>query len=207
MADRGSPRETVLKSVSGLGRAEVLIRCAEGRIRPILLMRHPCGYVGSMLRGRKLGTMGDFPGLGALLGTRAARRLGAGPSTIDAGNPVAVLAWNWLLGYAEAYPAIRASGEIVIYEDLLADPRAELTRLFERVGLNWTQETDDFLASTGTRKGGYYSVYRAPGQVSDRWRRDLGEEGVETVRTIVMRDPIGQMFFVAPASNDGPSSA
>jgi hypothetical protein len=196
LIDRGRPKHMVSKLVAGLGRAEVLIKAADENMQPILLMRHPCGYVDSLLRGMRIGVMGKFPGLGRLLETRAARRLGVHPSEIDASNSVEQLAWNWLLSNAEAYPAVRsAGGEIVIYERLAGNPKSAMAGLFDRLGLGWPEETEAFLKSTAEDHGGYYSVYRDPMQTSDRWRTELGEEAIARVRAIVTRDPIGRAFF------------
>jgi hypothetical protein len=196
LADRAKPVTTVIKSVSALGRAEVLIRAAEGAMRPILLIRHPCGYVGSMLRGEGIGVMAPLPGLGRLLDTRAARRLGADAAMVEAGDNVDKLAWNWLLGNAEAYPAIQAAGGVtVLYEKLASDALAGVSELFHQIGLSCAPETEAFLHRSATRDGSYYSVFRDPAEAAGRWRKEFGNEVVARVRAIVTRDPIGRLFF------------
>ena len=196
LADRSRPMMTVIKSVSALGRAEVLIKAAEGTIRPILLIRHPCGYVSSMLRGTRIGTMKPLGELGRLQETHAAQRLGIEPGALESADCVEKLAWNWLLSNAEAYPAIRAAGgETVVYETLTRDPKTGVIELFRKIGLSWTPETEAFLDRSVSRDGGYYSVYRDPVKAAGRWRQELGEETVAKVRAIVTRDPVGQSFF------------
>jgi hypothetical protein len=53
----GREKDIVIKSVSTIGHAECFVRAKLDGFRPIHLIRHPCGYTGSMLRGELLGIM------------------------------------------------------------------------------------------------------------------------------------------------------
>jgi hypothetical protein len=196
LADRGKPGTCVIKSVSALGRAEAIIKAAGPAIRPALLLRHPCGYVNSMLRGDKIGVMKPIPPLGTLLETRAAKRLGATPSVIAAADDVEKLAWNWLLANAEAYPAIAgAGGAVIVYENFADDALGGAKTLFAQLGLGWASETEIFLRRSAESEGGYYSVFRDPEKAANRWRAEISEATMARVRAIVTRDPLGQSFF------------
>jgi hypothetical protein len=196
LVNHGSSPTQVIKSVSALGRAEVLIEAGRGTMRPVLLIRHPCGYLGSMLRGEEIEGFTSFHALGRLLNTRSAKRLDVNPAALQSADRVEMLAWNWLLSNAEAYPAVRAAGgDTVVYEKLTADPQRETRALFDHVGLNWAPETGAFLQQSAAKEGGYYSVYRDPAEAAGRWRKELGQDVVDKVQAIVTRDPIGQLFF------------
>ena len=196
LTDRGRPKHVVMKLVTGLGRAEILIRAAAGRIKPVHLIRHPCGYVNSVLRGVDIGALHKLPPLGRLLDTRSAKRLGAKPSEIDVLSDVEQLAWNWLLSNAEAVAAVDAAdGDSVIYDELARDPTRIMRNLFERTGIDWVPQVDAFLRETSTREGGYFSVYRRRVEATNHWRSQLNEDVIAKVRAIVTRDPVGQIFF------------
>jgi len=190
----GAPR-LVLKSVSALGRAEVFL-AAEPALDPVLLIRHPCGYVGSMLRGKKVGGMTSITGLGRLATTRAAARLGLNSAALAKADEITFLAWTWLLSNAEAHGAIkRANGTILVYEELTADPAGQLKTLFANLALGWPQQTETFLKRSQDSDGDYYSVFRDPGKAAQRWRDELDAPTVNKIRAVVERDPIGAQFF------------
>jgi hypothetical protein len=176
---------------------EVLIKAANGSMRPLLLVRHPCGYIASMLRGDTLGVMQPAPALGRLAYTRSAVELGARELALAAVDQPERLAWNWLLSNAEGYAAIRAAnGTIIVYETLASRATAEAKALFEQVGLSWSTDTEQFLLRSTASEGGYYAVSRDPAQAIIRWRKQLGDETIARVQAIVTRHEIGRMFFV-----------
>jgi|SRR5579871_1598155 len=195
LARKGKTPRLVIKSVSALGRAEAFLE-ADASVSPVLLIRHPCAYVASMLRGKKVGGMSTTGGLGRLAATRAATRLKLEPQALDGADEVTLLSWAWLLSNAEAYPAIRrANGTILIYEELAADPVRHIKNLFARLALGWPDETADFLARSQESEGDYYSVFRDSSKSVGRWRDELDRGTVDTIRAIVGRDPIGAQFF------------
>ena len=195
LATRGTPSQIVIKSVSALGRAEALL-AADPSILPVLLIRHPCAFVDSMLRGEKLGVMTKSKGLQQLAATRSARRLGLDANTLQNADEVTALAWTWLLSNAEAHPAIkRANGTILVYEDLADEPARVLKGLFEKLALGWPEETEAFLTQSQKMDGDYYSVFRNPREASQRWRRELDESTTQKIRAIVCQDKLGEYFF------------
>jgi hypothetical protein len=195
LADRGKPDTIVIKSVSALGRAAALIKASGSSLRPILLIRHPCAYVSSMLRGSALGVMATGPTLGRLLDTATSRRLGASDEMLGNVAEAEKLAWSWVLSNGEAYSAIQPKGIILIYENLVYDSMATITALFNQVGLGWTNQTEAFLHRSVASEGGYYSVFRDGSKAANRWRAELDQRTADHVKAIVIRDPIGRLFF------------
>ena len=194
LSDRGRPARSVIKSVSALGRAEAFIKAANGALHPILLVRHPCGYISSQLRGMALGLMESDPLPGALLETRAARRLGVRELVLAATDEVEKMTWNWLLTNAEAFAAIRAlGGTTVVYESLAQDALSQVKVLFDAVDLGWAPETEAFLRRSAESEGSYYSVFRDPEKSANRWRAELGEDVVARITAIASRDPVGEL--------------
>lgn len=192
-AEAGRPKRLVVKSVSALGRAEAIIKARGDVIHPILLVRHPCAYVASQLRGMALGVMEADAPPGPMLNTRAARRLGIGDKVAAAKEEVEKIAWNWLLMNAEASAAINAlGGTTVFYESLMQDPLSEAKRLFTTVDLFWAPETEAFLNRSWKEDGSYYSVFRNPETSVNRWRTELSDDTIKRIGAITARDPIGE---------------
>jgi Sulfotransferase family len=185
----------VIKSVSALGRVEVLVKSADA-ISPVLLLRNPCAFVHSYMRGNRMGVMRSPPVLGGLLETRAAQRLNASATMCDADDLVERLAWVWLLANCEAYAALSQRGGAVIrYEDLTNSPESELRALFSKLGLDWSENTTEFLRTSSAGDGSYYSIARDPVLAANKWKSEMDKQQVEKVRNIVCLDPIGQQYF------------
>lgn len=194
LAKANRPARVVVKSVSALGRAEAIVKSRSDIVHPILLVRNPCAYVASQLRGMKLGVMEPDAPPGPLLDTRAARRLGVREKVLAARDEAEKLAWNWLLMNAEAFSAINAAGgTIVSYEALMLDPMTAIKNLFASLDLRWAPETRAFVERSWTQEGGYYSVFRDPSTSLNRWRGELDDDMVARIMAIAMRDPVGEL--------------
>jgi hypothetical protein len=192
---RNVSSHVVLKSVSALGRAEVLIRGAENRIKPVLLLRNPCAIVQSFLRGMSLGTMEAPPKINRVFRTRSARLIGADGLSDDF-DVIERLSWAWVIANAEAFAAVAAAGGIVLhYEDLAANPEGVSRDLFTRLGLDWNIRTTDFLTNSAVAKGGYYSLSRNPEEAANHWKRKMDPELLRRVQDIVCQHPLGRAYF------------
>jgi hypothetical protein len=195
MARAGFSPKLVLKSVSALGRIDALVKSAVP-ISPVLLLRNPCAYVHSYLRGNRMGVMRAPGALGLLLKTRSARRLNVGAALDKTGDPVERLAWEWLLANCEASEAIaRAGGIVVKYEDVATSPEKELRSLFSKLGLDWSPHTTEFLKTSTGGEGSYYSLSRDPMVAISRWKQEMPEAHIALVQDIVGRDPVGRQYF------------
>jgi hypothetical protein len=191
---RGTPT-VVIKSVSALGRVEAFLKSGAA-ISPVLLLRHPCAYAHSYLRGNRMGVMPPPPPFGRLLETRSAQRLNAKAATRQINNVVELLSWEWLLANCEAHAAISQNGGTLLrYEDLTSSPEAELRSLFAKLGLAWSDATTQFLKSSSSGNGSYYSLARDPVVAANKWKTAMDKDQAETVRRIVCLDPIGQSYF------------
>lgn len=190
----GSPR-IVIKSVSALGRIEAFVKSG-APISPVLLLRHPCAFVHSYLRGNRMGVMPPPRPLGRLLETRSATRLNAKAAINDGSDVVERLSWDWLISNSEAYSAVsQAGGTILRYEDLAADPKSVLQSLFSKLSLNWSDATAQFLSSSSSGDGSYYSLARDPVIAANKWKSKMEDRQIEKVRAIVSQDAIGRQYL------------
>jgi hypothetical protein len=186
----------VVKSVTALGRAEILIEAAGEDFRPILLLRHPCAFVSSMQRGIDARYMNPLPAFGRLLLTRAARQHRVTEALIERSRDVERLAWLWVLANSEAWTAIGAVGGLLLNLDqIAANPEVEVASIFSYCSLKWSAATSRFIEWSRLRNGGYFSVRRDPERVLDGWRSQLSASIVRAIRDIVSRSPLGRLYF------------
>jgi hypothetical protein len=193
----------VWKSIESVGRvgamAETIPQC-----RIVVIVRHPCGFISSTLRGEALGKFdSDMPAaedtgvFDALLKTELAAQRGLTREELAALSPIERLAWRWLLfnepalALAESNPAIMP----LCYETLCADPVAETRRLFEFAGLAWSDQTGNFLRySTAQEKEAYYSIVKDPLKSANKWRESFPAEDIARVGRIIDGTRAGAMF-------------
>lgn len=194
----------VWKSIESLGRlgaiATVLADC-----RAVHIIRHPCGYVDSVLRGDAQGRFGsdvasseDYGILELLLGTKPARDRSLDLESFKRLNPVERLAWKWALFNDMALEDIDGLPNCtwVRYEDLCSDPLTEYRKLFEFTGLPWDKQPEEFIRrSTSAENVTYYSVYKDPMKAADGWRQRMSVQDVERVMGVVEGTRSGALYL------------
>lgn len=190
-----SQPRVVIKSVGALGRAGLFL-AASPQSRFIHVLRHPCGHVGSVLRGQQLNKMRPFP-LGFVTADTAAI-YGMTQEKLEAMPVVEQAAWRWVILNHKAMQDTQGNPGVMtlVYEDLCAAP-AEITRkLFAFAGLDWQPQTEAFLTSSTSSGEGraYHSVYHDPLVAANKWRRELKQEEVSAIVKIVRDTPPGKLF-------------
>jgi hypothetical protein len=194
----------VWKSIESTGRLGVLVRSVT--TRSILILRHPCGYVASVLRGEARGKFADTAAssedygiLEMLMDTPPGRACGVTMAALRAADPVERLAWRWRLFNDKALAEIqgREDVRVIRYEDLCAAPVEQAKRLFRFAGLGWSPQTERFLkASTSAARSGYYSVFKNPEEAAWGWRRRLPDRSIDKILAIATETgPAGRMFL------------
>jgi hypothetical protein len=172
--------------------------------RCLLILRHPCGQVASVLAGWKSGQLGvrrqhagqRNPGLlpDLAAGASYAKAHGIGAQEYDSLTLPAQLAWSWRAFNEPAEHALRqtSNGRIVVYEDLCRQPGAEARALFTFLALDWDSQTEDFLSASTERdaSGRYFGVFRVTATVADRWRESLSHGDQEAILGVVRDSPI-----------------
>ena len=135
-------------------------------MRLVAIVRHPCGTINSWLK-----TPREFPE-GA--DPKKEWRLG---SCKNQGRPEEFFGfykWKELahlyLDLAKKYPG---RVYIIKYEDLVDNPPGETDTIFRFLGLEYGQQTRDFLeASHATHKEGRATVFKSP-EVKNSWKTEL----------------------------------
>jgi len=211
-------RRVVWKSIQSLTTLAPTLAALE-KARGIHILRHPCGYIASMLRGVNLKTFSDNSSIAWLAyasarkaaGTPLGDRFGLGDDheqMIGGLTPEEQLAWHWVLTNEKARTEAGESGRYlrVCYEDVCRDPLAGVQSMFEFAGLDMTDQTRNFIAeSTGSTQSDYYSVYKSPLKAAWRWREELDDQTVARVMAIAGRSVLGAEYAQMIPPEDGSS--
>lgn len=172
--------------------------------RGILILRHPCGYITSVLRGESRGrfsescpTAEDYGMYDHLARTEGARRRGLTLDALYAMAPIDRLAWRWTLANEKAMEDMLGLGNAthVLYEDVCKNPFDQVRRLFEFTGLRWDTQTERFIrASTGRDNPAYYSVFKDPQKSANAWRNELDPATVRRIMSIAEQSSLGALY-------------
>lgn len=177
--------------------------------RAIHLLRHPCGYVASILRGRRehrfavAGTGSDAAWyLNLLLATPAGRACGLSRDDVARFTPEERLALSWVLIQEKILADIAGCERTlsVRYEDVCAQPEATTRRMFAFAGLDWQPQTAAFVAaSSGMADTDYYSVFKDSPARAERWRAELAPDVIARILGIAA-DSNAYRFYRAVAA-------
>lgn len=184
----------VWKSIESQGRLGVCIR-ALPQAHAIHLMRHPCGYVASVLRGEANRRFSDATPaaeglwvLKLLLATSSGKKHGVSLEDLARLTPEERLAWRWVLVQEKTLADIGECERVlrVKYEDVCADPAGMTRRMFAFAGLEFHPQTERFVqASTCAAHQAYYSVFKNPRASADHWRSELSQPVIDRIMAIV----------------------
>lgn len=183
----------VWKSIESPGRIRACIDALPDA-RAIYLLRHPCGYVASILRGETASRFGDPEPIAdrlwihrILLATATGQAHGLSLEDLKRLTPEERLAWRWVLTQEKILADIEHCGRVLVlrYEDVCAEPLAMTRRMFEFTGLDWQPQTEAFVrASTRATNSDYYSVFKRPQAAAERWRSELAPQVIERILRI-----------------------
>ena len=203
----GTPRDRnnymVWKSIESLGRLGPMLDFLPSA-RAVQIIRHPCGFVASVLRGERqsrfvsaTAAAEDLNLLKMLSATPVARQYGLTFDRIERMSPHQRLAWRWLVFNETAYQACADNGRYryLVYEDLCRDPMRQTRALLEFAGLPWSTQTERFLeSSTGTNKSDYYAIQKDPIAAAERWREELDASVIEEILSITQISKVGRLY-------------
>lgn len=203
--DRMSDAPIVWKSVESTGRFGPLAALFPAS-RAILILRHPCGYLASVLRGEAASKFisqdpasEDYGILEMLALTQPAKRRGLALSAFRAMTPLERLAWCWALFNEKAMEeaANLPNCTVIRYEDVCTAPLPTAKRLFEFARLPWASQTEEFIrASTSRNQPAYYSVFKDPLKAANRWREELLPDQIHQIMAVAAQTAPGH-FYVA----------
>lgn len=193
----------VWKSIESPGRLGVCIDVLP-EVCAIHLMRHPCGYVASVLRGEAERRFGDLIPSGEdlwylklLLATSTAKIHGLTEEDIQRLKPEERLAWRWVLTHEKILADIEHSHRVLTlrYEDICTEPNRVTRKMFDFAGLTWHAQSERFVnTSSQTTDTDYYSIFKHSRTSADRWRWELTSEVVARILGIVRRSRLYRYY-------------
>ncbi|HEX7325581.1 MAG TPA: sulfotransferase [Rhodanobacteraceae bacterium] len=204
---KGRPDVRVVwKSIESPGRIGVITAALPGT-RAIHVMRRPCGYVASMLRGdrghefgQRTASADDHWLLERLLAADNGRHRGVTFDLLKRLAPEKRLAWRWVLTQEKILADVGACERVltVRYEDVCADPLTATRRMFAFAGLDWHPQTEAFIRrGEQGRDRGYYSVVKPTKVPAERWRTELTDESIRCVHDVLEQSPLRRWYGAA----------
>ena len=193
----------VWKSIESVGRLGLVLD-ALPTSRAMLLIRHPCGYIASVLRGDSQlrfednrRSSEDYGILEQLLATPLAQDKNLSLEFFRELSPEERLAWRWVLFNDQAIRDAKNSGRcaVVRYEDVCNDPVKQMQKHFAFAGLDWSLQTESFIEkSTGRSDDAYYSVFKDSKLAAVKWRQELAPDVIERILNVVSGTVPGSLF-------------
>jgi sulfotransferase family protein len=159
--------QVTIKSVSLLGRVKSISKVFPDA-RFVLIVRHPCGHIDSILRGRSQGFLPSEIPLG-FTDLDLARHYGIDRADLESAAPHIRAAWRWAILNENAMREL-PNLEIVVYEELCQDALKVTTSLFEKVGLSISTQTEAFILQSTASDGTYFQTFRDPMKAANRWK-------------------------------------
>jgi len=193
----------VWKSIQLLGRMGIIMDCLED-CKAIHILRHPCGYIASVLDGEKNNKFvsqtpasEDWDLYRVLLETEQARKYDLNIELFKKIAPEQRLAWRWILFNEKAKDDNDNNENVRIlrYEDMCASPIETAKSCFEFCNLEWNEQAELFLtASTNKAINSYYSVYKNPEESANKWKKTLKNKQIELIHKVVDQSKIGSIY-------------
>lgn len=194
----------IWKSIESLGRLGIAMKAIPSAYG-ILLLRHPCGYVASVMRGQarqkfedNADSSEDYGVFEMLLETDYARERGLTMQELQSMLPEERLAWRWALVNTKAIrdtEGHRSRCYLLSYDEFCADPLKGAEALFEFLGLSWSQQTQTFISeSIGKHRDSYYAIRKDPKIAANSWRNELDSEIVDKIMEIAGQSDAGALF-------------
>jgi hypothetical protein len=141
--------------------------------RAMIIVRHPCGHVASVVGSRAAGRLdGSVPLWWA--DTQQGRRYGLSKQALASEPAHIQAAWRWVVLNEKAIedaPQVR----LFSYERICENPGQEVRALFDFFGLSWERQTQRYLDESTLLNGGYFDKRRIPAQAANRWRKSFEE--------------------------------
>jgi len=188
-----------IKSVSSLCRAHMFVSARPG-LKVVHIVRHPCAYVASTLRGKKLGLLSDDAYVETLANMPEAHQYGFTLETLRSMSREEQLTVRWMLQNEKVMREMQGCENYhqVIYEDLCVNTLDVIARIFQFLDLDVTQQTRDFIDESSAGKSEnvrYFDVKRDSSQAATGWQKELSIEQIEQIKGVVAGSLAGRIYF------------
>lgn len=193
----------VWKSIESVSRLGVLADVFP-QAKITLIIRHPCGHILSYIKGTEMKKMHVVNGdsvdekvWNRRLSTKQAKSYGLTLDKIKKMNKIEELSWIWVISNEEAITALEGNlnAQILYYDDFCAEPLKASKSLFKFSGVDWSEQSEAFVMESIARSDQeYFSVYKTPLVVANKWRTTLQKEHIETIRNIISQSKLADKY-------------
>ena len=189
----------VIKSVDSLTRTGLFAR-AVPTAKVVHIIRHPCAFVASEIRGEKLNVMQIETFLPAQAKMSQASTRGIDLAALSAMSREQQLASLWMLQNEKVMEEMASNPNYrcVVYEHLCRSPVETAMDLFEFCDLEWDTQTADFISLSTNYKGGdnerYFQLVRDPLKAAYKWRKELSDQQIDDIMSVVEDSLPGRLF-------------
>lgn len=191
----------VIKQPTGLFMAEWLAQQFQAQV--VVVVRHPAGYVSSRKRLGWRHNFNDFldqPALMTGLLAPFAAEINHFATHEEAIVAQLSLLWKIIFATADHYRQRYPNWLFVRYEDIAANPESQFQRLFDQLGLTFSEQTSRAIqqSSQGTNPSEvaihqWKSVKRDSRTAATTWKTRLSLPEIEQIRAGVGN--VGQIFY------------
>jgi hypothetical protein len=188
----------VIKSVDSLNRAHLFSR-AMPNAHILHLIRHPCGYVASRLRGIKLSLLGSSTFMASISRMPEARKRGLTLDYLERLSVEEQLACHWMIQNEKTINDMEGEDnyKLVIYDELCQNPIQVTKALFRFSALDWNSQTEEFIRlcqNARNGKKGYFQVIRNPAKAAFQWKNELDRSQISRIMDFVADSAPGRIF-------------
>ncbi|ORT48149.1 hypothetical protein ST37_18155 [Vibrio sp. qd031] len=185
---------TVWKSIESAGRVSAFSQ-ADYQMKIAALVRHPCAVINSELKGEAQKQLSSstpiYKNWGLfekLLQSTFAHSQGLTVETLHQVTPVQRLAWPWLIYYTQLQEHdSKENGKVFYHHQFCNQPKDALRQLLEFAGLDFDEQTQQYLHQTTTNHSeSYYSTPKYPKVASEAWNSQMQPQEIEAIKQIVM---------------------
>jgi len=185
----------VVKSVNAM-RGPIFAK-AMPDLKIIHIVRHPCGVLSSLVRGRMAGKMTGEVYLKELFQVPEANAYGLTYDDLANASYAEQQAFRWMVhnDFVNQHLADSPNYLFVSYEKLCNELDSEMRRLCAFLDLDLDPQMQAFLTRTSTAPSGdasYFSVVRNNLSGLAKWETELSREQAESIIRIVERSPLGR---------------
>lgn len=189
----------VVKSVNSLGRAKAF-SSADKSLKIVHIVRHPCGFVASQLRGGNLNLMKVQTFLDTQAKMTQAKRRGLSLDVLERLSIEEQLASLWMMQNEKVMEEMSGNPQykLVRYEDLCAEPHEVLGELFVHADISMTDQVSGFLQRSQTgdgKKEKYFQVVRDTKKASTKWLEELDSNQVNRIMDFVGDSLPGKLYL------------
>jgi len=179
----------LMKSVNSLGRAKVF-SCADKNLKVVHILRHPCGFVASQLRGGDLKLMNVQTFIETQAEMDQAKRRGLSRSVLESLSLEEQLESLWMMQNEKVMEEMAGNPQykLVRYEDLCDDPLETLEALFSHTGVPMTNQVRKFVMRSQSGDGKnekYFQIVRDTKKASRKWKEELDSAQISRIMAFV----------------------